>query len=226
MFDEQPGLQARPTSSFPSPAQDYGRGPVSLDRALISNPGATFVLRVEGDGLRSSGILDGDELVVDRALDPRAGHVVVVAVEGHHRVGRLLPPEAVEQQLHQTHQLGQTHEMIDGDGARQHGAGPGPEAAPGQESPGAGRSSWSGGDGWCLATDDFVLPIVSDSVFFGVARYAIHHLRAEPAAHASQASPNSRNDRPSHPRQAGRTGRAERLSGPGSGAGRSGGSAA
>ena len=229
MFDEQPGLQVRPTSSFPSPAQDYGRGPVSLDRALIGNPAATFVLRVEGDGLRSGGVLDGDELVVDRALDPRAGHVVVVVIEGQHRVGRLLPAVEVGQHLNQIHQPSQTNGMTGRDGICQDGAGHGPRTAAGRAGSGLGRGPWSGPDGWCLATDDLVLPIPSGSVFFGVARYAIHHLRAELPAYAPQVGPDHRIDgagRTGRAGQAGQTDRSGRRSGMGSGSHRSGGSAA
>ncbi len=124
MFEEQPGLQVRPTSSFPA-AQDYGRGPVSLDQALICSPAATFVLRVEGDGLRPSGILDGDELVVNRALDPCAGYVVIVVVEGQHRVGRLLPAAEVGKPLNQEQQPGRATGMAWRDGVGRHGPGVG-----------------------------------------------------------------------------------------------------
>jgi DNA polymerase V len=84
------GLAVAATGSFPSPAQDYYEGRLDLDRHLIKNRAATFVLRVRGDGLRSAGILDGDELIVDRSLPIRPGLVVVVVLEGEHRVGRLV----------------------------------------------------------------------------------------------------------------------------------------
>lgn len=79
------------TSSFPNPAQDYYEGPLSLDRALIPRAASTFVVRVAGEALASLGIHDGDELVVDRALNPRRGRVLVVIADGpagrEHRVG-------------------------------------------------------------------------------------------------------------------------------------------
>jgi DNA polymerase V len=83
------GLSVAATGSFPSPAQDYYEGRLDLDRYLIKNPAATFVLRVQGDGLRSAGILDGDELIVDRSLPMRPGLMVVLVLDGEHRVGRL-----------------------------------------------------------------------------------------------------------------------------------------
>jgi DNA polymerase V len=84
------GLAVAATGSFPSPAQDYYQGRLDLDRHLVKNRAATFVLRVRGDGLRSAGILDGDELIVDRSLSMRPGLVVVVVLDGEHRVGRLI----------------------------------------------------------------------------------------------------------------------------------------
>ena len=77
------------TASFPSPAQDYYTGPVSLDRQLVPRPASTFIVRVTSDALASMGIRAGDELLVDRALVPRPGRVLVVLVEGEHRLGHL-----------------------------------------------------------------------------------------------------------------------------------------
>lgn len=76
------------TASFPNPAQDYFEGQLSLDRHLIPRPLSTFVLRVTGDALAGMGIRDGDELLVDRALDPAPGRVLVVVVESERRLGR------------------------------------------------------------------------------------------------------------------------------------------
>lgn len=82
------GLAVETTASFPNPAQDYYEGPVSLDRHLIKRPASTFILRVGSDALREMGIHTGDELVVDRALSPVPGRVMVVVHEGEHRLGR------------------------------------------------------------------------------------------------------------------------------------------
>lgn len=46
------------------------------------HPVATLALRVTGDALRGSGVHDGDVLLVDRALDPDPGLLVVVVPEG------------------------------------------------------------------------------------------------------------------------------------------------
>lgn len=82
------GLAVETTSSFPNPAQDYYEGPISLDRQLIKRPASTFILRAGSDALQSMGIHSSDELIVDRALRPRPGRVMVVVHDGEHRLGR------------------------------------------------------------------------------------------------------------------------------------------
>ena len=69
-------------AGFPSPADDYVESRIDLNDVLIRHPSSTFFLRVSGDSMRDAGILDGDLLVVDRAIEPRAGLVVVAVLEG------------------------------------------------------------------------------------------------------------------------------------------------
>jgi len=83
-------LLARPVpAGFPSPADDYVEGRISLDAYLVRHKEATFFLRVEGDSMREAGILDGDLLVVDRSVTPRPGHVVIAVVGGDFTVKTL-----------------------------------------------------------------------------------------------------------------------------------------
>lgn len=76
-------------AGFPSPAQGYYNGPVDLNRHLMRDPTATFLVRVSGDSMTGAGIFDGDELVVDRGLDAADGHVVVAVVNTELTVKRL-----------------------------------------------------------------------------------------------------------------------------------------
>ena len=76
-------------AGFPSPAQGYYDGPVDLNRHLMRDPSATFLVRVSGESMVGAGIFDGDELVVDRSLDPVDGSVVVAVVNGELTVKRL-----------------------------------------------------------------------------------------------------------------------------------------
>lgn len=76
-------------AGFPSPADDHLDDPIDLTRLLVQNPPATFLWRVDGSSMRDAGIYDGDLLVVDRALTPRDGDVVVATVDGERTLKRL-----------------------------------------------------------------------------------------------------------------------------------------
>lgn len=84
---EQLPLELAASESFPHPGRDHHTGPLDLNRHLIRRPASTFVLRLAGDTLASIGLYDGDEIVVDRALDPAPGRVIVVVVDAERRVG-------------------------------------------------------------------------------------------------------------------------------------------
>lgn len=79
---ELPLASASVAAGFPSPADDYIEGRIDLNDVLIRHPSSTFFLRVSGDSMRDAGIHDGDLLVVDRAVEPRPGRVVVAVLEG------------------------------------------------------------------------------------------------------------------------------------------------
>ena len=76
-------------AGFPSPADDYIDRNLDLHEHLIEHPAATFFVRASGNSMVRAGIHDGDLLIVDRALEPRDGHVVIAAVHGELTVKRL-----------------------------------------------------------------------------------------------------------------------------------------
>ena len=76
-------------AGFPSPADDYVEDVIDLHKHLIHHPAATFLLRVRGDSMIGAGIHDGDLLVVDRALAPAHGRVVIAVLDGQLTVKRL-----------------------------------------------------------------------------------------------------------------------------------------
>lgn len=84
-----PLFASRVPAGFPSPADDYVDQRLDLNEHLIDHPAATFFVRVRGDSMTGASIHDGDLLVVDRALDPTDGRIVIAAVNGELTVKRL-----------------------------------------------------------------------------------------------------------------------------------------
>ena len=83
-------------AGFPSPAEDHMVQRVDLMTQLIRHPQATYLLRVRGESMRDAGIFDNDVVMVDRAVTPRSGQVVVAVVDGefvcktlYQRAGRI-----------------------------------------------------------------------------------------------------------------------------------------
>lgn len=78
-----PAVKA-PTASagFGSPGTDSTVRRIDLNDALIRHPQATYLMRTTGVAMREAGIDDGDVVLVDRALTPAHGNVVVAVVEG------------------------------------------------------------------------------------------------------------------------------------------------
>ncbi|KQT80160.1 translesion error-prone DNA polymerase V autoproteolytic subunit [Methylobacterium sp. Leaf466] len=69
-------------AGFPSPADDFVEEEIDLQRLLIVNRPATFLVRVAGDSMILARLFDGDFAVVDRSLTPANGDVVVVDIDG------------------------------------------------------------------------------------------------------------------------------------------------
>jgi len=84
-----PLFLSRVPAGFPSPADDYVEKRLDLNEHLIDHPAATFFVRVKGDSMEGAGIHDGDLLVVDRALEPSHGRIVIAVVNGELMVERL-----------------------------------------------------------------------------------------------------------------------------------------
>ncbi len=69
-------------AGFPSPAEEELSDTMSLDKFLIQNPSATFVLKVSGDSMSGAGILPGDMVLVDKGQTPKSGDIVIAEVDG------------------------------------------------------------------------------------------------------------------------------------------------
>lgn len=80
---------AKISAGFPSPAEDYIDRALDLNEHLIKHPAATFFVRVEGSSMINAGIHNGDILIVDRALDPSDGKIVIAVINGEMTVKRI-----------------------------------------------------------------------------------------------------------------------------------------
>jgi DNA polymerase V len=77
-------------AGFPSPATDHEEHTLDLHELLVEHPTATFFVRVKGDSMNGAHICSGDLLVVDRAVSPTSGKIVVALLDGEFTVKRLL----------------------------------------------------------------------------------------------------------------------------------------
>lgn len=77
-----PVMATRIECGFPSPADDHLDHPLDLNEHLISAPAATYFAKASGDSLSGVGILSGDLLIVNRALKPSDGNIVVASIDG------------------------------------------------------------------------------------------------------------------------------------------------
>ena len=64
-------------AGFPSPAADHIEKEISLDELLGIRAPHVYLVRIDGDSMQGVGIYSGDLAVVDRAIEPGHGHVVV-----------------------------------------------------------------------------------------------------------------------------------------------------
>jgi DNA polymerase V len=75
---------------FPSPAKDYQEDVIDLTKYLVQHPNATFYFKVTGDSMINACIPNGALLVVDRAVRPANGAIVLAIVHGEFTVRRLV----------------------------------------------------------------------------------------------------------------------------------------
>lgn len=76
-------------AGFPLPSDGYSATKISLDEILIRDPASTYIMRVSGDSMTGAGIYNGDEIIIDRGIEPRDGHIVVATLDGQSTVKRL-----------------------------------------------------------------------------------------------------------------------------------------
>lgn len=75
-------------AGFPSPAEDHIEQTLDITELLVTNPAATFYLRVSGDSMVDAGIYEKDILVVNRSLTAQHGDIVVAQINDEFTVKR------------------------------------------------------------------------------------------------------------------------------------------
>lgn len=75
-------------AGFPSPAEDHIEQTLDITELLVTNPPATFYLRVSGDSMIDAGIYEKDILIVDRSLTAQHGDIVVAQINDEFTVKR------------------------------------------------------------------------------------------------------------------------------------------
>jgi DNA polymerase V len=82
---------SRVPAGSPSPADDSVEEVVDLNTHLVitGHEPSTFIIRVSGWSMIGAGIFDRDEVLVDRALTPRQGDIVVAIVNAELSIKRL-----------------------------------------------------------------------------------------------------------------------------------------
>ena len=74
--------------SFPSPADDDLDRPLDFNELLITNPAATFAVRIAGESMTGAGLFPGDIAIIDRSLAPFNACVVLALVDGEFTIKR------------------------------------------------------------------------------------------------------------------------------------------
>jgi DNA polymerase V len=80
--EESPAGKRPVSAGFGSPGDDATVKRINLNDALIAHPQATFLMRAAGTAMEPAGIGDGDVLLVDRAVKPVHGSIVIAVVDG------------------------------------------------------------------------------------------------------------------------------------------------
>lgn len=68
-------------TGFSQPTTDYVEAGIDFSRLIYRHPAATYIMRVAQDGLNGSELLANDLVIIDSALTPEVGDVVVTQIE-------------------------------------------------------------------------------------------------------------------------------------------------
>lgn len=63
---------------FPNAAADAADVPLDLNKLVVRHPASTFYMRIAGNSWENLGVNQGDILVIDRSLEPKANDLAVI----------------------------------------------------------------------------------------------------------------------------------------------------
>lgn len=91
---------ARPNQTgFSSPATHYTEPRIDLNAELITNPSATFYVRVADDSFSEYDIFKNDVLIIDKSLNPKNNQLALVIIDGTFQIKRITAKLNEELQL-------------------------------------------------------------------------------------------------------------------------------
>jgi len=75
-------------AGFPSPANDFLKDKIDLNKYVSVHPDATYYAKVNGLSMEGE-FSDGDLLVIDKSLNPTDGKIAVCYIDGDFTVKRI-----------------------------------------------------------------------------------------------------------------------------------------
>ena len=75
-------------AGFPSPANDFLKDKIDLNKYVSLHPDATYYAKVNGLSMEGE-FSDGDLIVIDKSLDPIDGKIAVCYIDGDFTVKRI-----------------------------------------------------------------------------------------------------------------------------------------
>lgn len=75
-------------AGFPSPANDFLKEKIDLNRYVSLHPDATYYAKVDGISMEGE-FSDGDLLVIDKSIEPIDGKIAVCYIDGEFTVKRI-----------------------------------------------------------------------------------------------------------------------------------------
>ena len=82
-------FEASVPAGFPSPADDSMDLDLNLHDHLVRNPNHTFCVKAIGESMKDAGILSGDVMLVDRAIEPENRSIVLAVIDNEFTVKRV-----------------------------------------------------------------------------------------------------------------------------------------